>query len=457
MKKIFCLFLSVIAVVLFVFPVSATKQSCIGVTSAQTPTVEVSLLFSKKFGGNYKAAPTPPVVVGDTILLVSGMKLYKLNAETGEEIANVKMQGTTLYTTVAPLYADGKVFVALDEGIVQAFDYETMKSLWVYTDAIGGQALCPITYENGYIYTGFWVDETEYANYVCLSVKDENTKKETESKGAKWTCKALGGFYWAGCCVTDKYVVFGKDDGKKNSESASKIISLDKGTGKAVSSLKVTGDIRSSVTYSAETKSYYTSSKAGYVYKFSMDSSGKLGSLKTYTASGAVTATPVIYGGRLYVGCQNGSAGKFIVLDAETMKEIYCDDMQGYPQASMLVSTGYEQTKGKVYIYSTYNAKPGGITVFEDSQGQTAAVKAELFAPYTDMQQYCISTISAGEDGTLYYKNDSGNVFALKAKTNNIDKGDNTAQGDERKLSFFQKIIDFFKNIFAKIAAVFSK
>ena len=421
----------------------AQSQAYTGIASAQTPTSEARLLFSKKFGGNYKAAPTPPVVVGNTILLVSGVKLYKLNAETGEEIASVKMEGSTLYTTVSPLYADGKIFVSLDEGIVQAFDYKTMKSLWVYTDKIGGQALCPITYDNGYIYSGFWVDETEYANYVCLSVKDENTKKETESKNAKWTYKALGGFYWAGCCVTDKYVIFGKDDGKKNSESSSKIISLDKSTGKAVSSLAVKGDIRSSVTYSAETKSYYTSSKAGYVYKFSMDSEGKLSSLKSYKASGAVTATPVIYAGRLYVGCQNGSAGKFIVLDAKTMKEIYIADMQGYPQASVLVSTGYEEARGKVYIYSTYNAKPGGITVFEDSKGQTSAVKAELFTPSGESEQYCISTVTAADNGTLYYKNDSGYIFALKEKEENSS------------LSFFAKIIAFFKNIFAKIGALF--
>ena len=124
----------------------AQSQAYTGIASAQTPTSEASLLFSKKFGGNYKAAPTPPVVVGNTVLLVSGVKLYKLNAETGEEIASVKMEGSTLYTTVSPLYADGKIFVSLDEGIVQAFDYGTMKSLWVYTDSIGGQAISPITY-----------------------------------------------------------------------------------------------------------------------------------------------------------------------------------------------------------------------------------------------------------------------------------------------------------------------
>ena len=439
MKKLLSIILTIVLLV-STFSVICFAESVAynGITTAKTPVTAVTLSFSKKFGGNYKAAPTPPVVVGNTIILVSGVKLYKLNARTGEEIASVKMQGSTLYATVSPLYADGKIFVALDDGIIQAFDYKTMKSLWVYTDNLGGQAICPITYDNGYVYTGFWNDETEYANYVCVSSKDKNTKNETESKSAKWTYKALGGFYWAGCCVTDKYVVFGKDDGKKGSSNKSKIISLNKSTGKYVSGLSIKGDIRSCVTYSSETDSYYVSSKAGYIYKFTMNSSGKLGSLKTYTASGSVTTTPVIYKNRLYAGCQNGSAGKFLVLNAKTMKEIYSCDMLGYPQAAMLVSIGYEETKGKIYIYSTYNAKPGGITVFEDSPKQTKAVKTELFKPDSKMQQYCISTIAAGENGTLYYKNDSGNIFVLSEEKTDLQ-------------SIFEKIIATIKDIIAKI------
>ena len=417
----------------------AVSLSCNNITDTKTVTDSAVLKFSKKFGANYKGAPTPPIVVDDTLIVVSGIKLYKLDAETGEEIASVVMQGSSLYTTVSPLYADGMIFVQLDGGIVQAFDYKKMKSLWIYTDSLGGQALCPITYDNGYIYTGFWNGETDYANYVCLSAKDENTRNETESKSAKWTYKAVGGFYWAGCAVTDNYVVFGKDNGKDDSTSNSKIISLNKNTGAEVSSVTVKGDIRSSLSYAPSTDSYYVSSKAGYVYKIALNSSnGKLTLQNTYTASGAVTATPVVYNGRLYVGCQKGTAGEFVVLNASNMKKIYSSGMSGYPQATMLVSTGYESSNGKIYIYSTYNNNPGGITMFEDSAGQTSAVKKELFTPDDSMKQYCISTISASEDGTIYYKNDSGNIFAVGNK-------------EEKKLSFFKKIILAIKNFFAKL------
>ena len=440
MKKVLSILLGILTLISsFSFISNAVTVSNKNITDIKTVTDSAGLKFSKKFGSNYKGAPTPPIVVDDTLIVVSGVKLYKLNAETGEEISSVQMVGSSLYTTVSPLYADGMIFVQLDGGIIQAFDYKKMKSLWIYTDSLGGQALCPITYDNGYIYTGFWNGETDYANYVCLNANDENTRSETESKSAKWTYKALGGFYWIGCAVSGDYVVCGKDNGKDDSTSNSQIISLNKNTGAEASSITVKGDIRSSVSYATSTDSYYVSSKAGYVYKFSMNTSnGKLSLQNTYKAPGSVTATPVVHNGRLYVGCQKGTVGEFIVLNANNLSKIYSSSMSGYPQATMLVSTGYETSNGKIYIYSTYNNNPGGITMFEDAVGQTSAVKKELFTPDDSMKQYCISTISASEDGILYYKNDSGNIFAVANK-------------EEKKLSFFERIIQAIKNFFEKL------
>lgn len=440
MKKILSIFLVIITLISSFTIISyAVSVSDKHITDIKTVIDSAELKFSNKFGSNYKGAPTPPIVVDDTLIVVSGVKLYKLDAETGKEISSVQMVGSSLYTTVSPLYAEDMIFVQLDDGIIQAFDYKKMKSLWIYTDSLGGQALCPITYDNGYIYTGFWNGETDYANYACLNVKDDNTKNESENKTAKWTYKALGGFYWAGSVVSGDYVVFGKDNGKDNNTSNSKIISLNKNTGVEASSITVKGDIRSSVSYAPSTDSYYVSSKAGYVYKFSMNSSnGKLTLQNTYTAPGSITATPVVHNGRLYVGCQKGTAGEFIVLNASNLSKIYSSSMTGYPQATMLVSTGYESSNGKIYIYSTYNNSPGGITMFEDSAGQTSAVKKELFIPDDSMKQYCISTISVGEDGTIYYKNDSGNIFAVGNKK-------------EEKLSFFERIFLAIKNFFKKL------
>lgn len=440
MKKFYRLIAAVIVLTVFL---SITTYASQNITDYKTPTVLSELAFSKKFGSKYKTVPTPPIAVENTVILASGIKLYKLDGKTGEEISSVKMQGSSLYSTVSPLYADGKIFVQLDGGIVQAFDYKTLKSLWVYTDALGGQALCPISYSDGYVYTGFWNGETEYANYICLSTADEKPREETEKKEAVWTYKSLGGFYWSGCCVTDKFAVFGKDNGENDSTSNSYVVSLDKATGKQLSSIKVKGDIRSDVTYYSELNAFYTSSKAGYVYKFSANfSTGKLTLLASYKTSGSVTSTPVIYKNRLYIGSQKGAYGEFAVIDAEKMTKIYSCDMLAYPQATMLVSNAYEKSTGKIYIYSTYNGYPGGITVFSDSAGQMTAEKNELFTPNESMSQYCISTISAGKDGTLYYKNDSGYIFAITSKSN-------TSSIWKNIILFFKTIINFFKQIFS--------
>lgn len=416
MKKAVSFLLSVIIILGAFSAVSfAVSEPGTYITSFAAPTSSGKLKFSKKLGAGYMASPTTPVVVGDTLIVASGKKLYKLDAQTGDELESAVLSGSLGFGVATPLCADGKVFVQLDGGKIQAFDYKTMKSLWLYTDPLGGQALSPITFDGGFIYTGFWNGETENANFVCMSTKDEQPKKETEAKKAKWTYKVKGGFYWAGAAVTKNFVIVGTDDGTKGYSGKSKILALKKNNGKLSSSLITKGDIRSSVTYDSEIKSFFVSSKAGFVYRFKLrEKDGKLYSLSSYNASGSVTSSPVSYNGRVYFGAQTKSGGKFVVLDSSTMKKVYDCEMLGYSQSTALVCNKYDN---KVYVYMTYNEKPGGITVFEDSENQTVPKKTELFKPTGNMSQYCISSVTAGQDGTLYYKNDSGYVFAVCQNT----------------------------------------
>lgn len=408
-------------------------------TDSKTPVSSGKLKFSKKFGQGFVNTPTTPVVVGNTLIVAAGKKLFKLDAQTGDEIKSVSLEGTVGFAVAMPLYADGKIFVQLDGGKVQAFDYKTMKSLWLYTDELGGQGLSPLTYDSGFVYTGFWLGETQSANFVCLSAKDENPKKENEGKKARWTFKRKGGFYMAGAAVTDRFVFVGCDDGEKESAGNSLILSLNKATGKLVSSLKTKGDLRSSVTYDEELGAFFITSKSGFVYRFKADEkNGKLSSLASYKAGGSVTSSPAVYGGRVYFGCQSADAGKFIVLNAKTMKKVYDCEMPGFPQSTAMIATGND---GKVYIYMTYNRKPGGIVMFVDSPGQTAAKKTDLFTPPEDMSQFCLSSVTAGSDGTLYYKNDSGNIFAVTESTQ----------------SPFIKLMNTVLRILLKLALVFAQ
>ena len=331
------------------------------------------------------------------------------------------MVSNNTYTVVSPCVANGMIFVPLNDGKIQAFDFSTLKSLWVYTDALGGQSLCNITYNAGFIYTGFWKGETNNANYVCINVKDEKPGETNEAKKASWSFKSKGGFYLCDACVTSKFIVVGSENGVNDSTSNSRILALNKSTGKLAASLAVKGDVRSGVTYDSATNRYFTVSKAGYLYSFAVNSStGAFSSKKSLQLSGPATATPVIYGKRVYFGASNGSGGgRLYVVNASTLKVIYYSALDGYPQAPVLVSTGYEN-EGKIYIYATVNKKPGSVYVFSDSKNQKSESKSVLYSPDEKYSQFCISRISAGEDGTLYYKNDSGAIFALSSKSENF-------------------------------------
>lgn len=421
MKKFASLILAVIFICSsFSILAAAVDVAYTGTTSAKTPTGKCSLKFSKKLGEGYAFAPTAPVVSGKFLIVLSGNKLYKLKTSNGDVAQSAVVYGKNTYTTVSPCVADGKIFVQLDGGVIRAFDFETLKSLWVYTDPLGGQSLCNIVYSGGCIYTGFWNGETQNANYVCITTKDENTKKTDEAKKAKWSFKSSGGFYWADACVTSKLVIFGSDDGEKDSIGSGKVYALDKASGKKLGSLKLIGDLRSGVVYDSSLKRYFISSKSGYIFSFAVSSKGKFSGKKTLKLAGSASATPAIYNGRIYMGSSDGSTGgKFYVINGSTLKEIYHEDLSGYPQASPLLSTAYERD-GKVYIYQTLNSKPGPIYMFTDSKGQTKAEAKAIFTPDEKFSQYCISRIFAGNDGTLYYKNDSGNIFAVTQQSGNF-------------------------------------
>ena len=392
----------------FVFPVAAAARQ----TWARTPESAREPLFVKRMGLNYRTAPTPPVWENGVLYVVSGVKLYALDAKTGEELNSVKLAGSTMYTVVSPAIADGALYMPLDGGIVQAFDLKTLTPLWIYRDPLGGQALCPVTVDDGRVYTGFWNGETDEANYVCLVAADEDPLRADEEKTAVWTYACVGGFYKTGAAVYGNWLIFGCDDGERGDGGVSRVASLDKNTGRLASVLETKGDLRSETVYCAENDRFYIVSKAGFLYRFACDpADGRLGGLSVYDAPGGMTAAPEICGGRLYAACQYGTAGLFLVLDADTLREIYRAETPGYAQGG--ITLRMPDADGDTLIYTTYNRSPGGLLMFRDRAGQTAADMTEIYTPDAAHAQYCISPVSVGADGTLYYKNDSGHIFAI--------------------------------------------
>ena len=397
------------------------------ITDAKTPKSAESteLKWANKLGTGWTAAPSVQIIVDDSLVVMCGKVLYKLSLETGEIVQQADMVAAPNYGYTPPTYAEGMIFCPLANGTIQAFDADTLDSLWVYQDSLKGQSLSPITYADGCIYTGFWNGEAKDANYVCLTVNDEDTAQADEAKTAVWSKTVTGGFYWTGSVVLGDAVIVGTDDGASGSKGTSHVYSLNKATGEEISSLELTdaGDQRSSMAYSADMGRVFFTTKGGYLCSAAVSGAGVLSDLKMVNYNAQSTSTPVVCDGKVYFATgsgisSSGSKGNFVVADADTLEMCYYVGLLGYPQCSVLLSTAYYESEGKLYFYSTYNNNPGGLSLIKvDPTKETAEDALELVEVYdaAGYEQYCITSPICDDEGTIYYKNDSGNVLAVRA------------------------------------------
>lgn len=430
-----------------------------GVISMPTPIeAEKSVLYwANQLGEGYSGSALGcPIMVDGDLIVFAREEIFKVDAISGKVLTKAAMAGASSFAINSPTYYDGMIFVGLSNGRVQAFDAQTLKSLWLYTDELGGQPNCPIIVYDGYLYTGFWNSETGNANYVCLSVTDEDPQSNTEAKVPTWTITQPGGFYWAGSCVNDDFMLLGTDDGqtsyatKAGPNKTAQLLLLNPKTGEVLD--RYTGiyaDQRSSICYDKETDAYYFTTKGGYFYRARVTGSVgawkisevkplKLNNYKEEPENPAMsTCTPVVYNRRAYIGVSG--VGQFVaysghnltVIDLDKWEIAYQVRTQGYAQTSGLLTTAYEQASGNVYVYFFDNFTPGKLRVLSDRQGQTKPViktvetyndKGQLltydtpyvlFTPSGDEAQYAICSPIADEYGTIYFKNDSARLMAL--------------------------------------------
>lgn len=432
------------------------------VTTKKTPvSAEDGMLYwAKKIGsfstgtdGNASggSAVSSPILVNGALIVYAGSRLYRINKDTGETLQTGTMAGESSFSINSATYADGMLFVALSNGRVQAFNAETLDSLWIYTDPLGGQSNCPVTVCDGYVYTGFWKGETGDANYVCLSVTDEDPDEPLEAKTATWRYTKAGGFYWAGAYVSEDFMLLGTDDGEQGyTNGHGSILLLDPKTGRVLDRTDAPrGDVRSSICYDSESSAYYATSKGGDFIRIKLAedhrSIAQVDMLALANGVGGTamsTSTPVVYKGRAYVGVSGSSQFKMYtghnitVIDLSgAMSIAYRVETKGYPQTSGLLTTAYEKNGNDyVYVYFFDNYTPGTMRMLRDAKGQTTpsliTVEEEkdtayaIFTPNGAQAQYAICSPIVDENGTIYFKNDSCFLMAygstikeLKAST----------------------------------------
>ena len=67
-------------------------------------------------------------------------------------------------------------------------------------------------------------------------------------------------------------------------------------------------------------------------------------------------------------------------------------------------------------MYATYNKEPGGLYALKYDLGSKTFTGKEIFTPSGSAVQYNICSPIADADGVIYFKNDSGHIFALKER-----------------------------------------
>ena len=395
------------------------------IVNAPTPmnTDDVDQYWVVGGSGSYADSITQPLIINGYLYAQSGKKVLKIDPTNGEVKATGNLIGSSTYTTNPLGYGDGMIFAAIDSadgGCIQALNAETLAPLWT-SKKISGQMISPITYHNGYIYTGTWNSETAIGTYFALPVTDQNTSSTNETQDILWRVTHKGGFYWAGAYATDKYVVFGSDDGANegSSSASATLYSVDPLTGRKISTLTgIVGDIRSTIAY--DNGYVYFTTKGGYLYKAKVSTNGELSDLQSFQMANMATATPIVYDGVAFITCANSAdqfntTGTVYAINVNTMEKISTATTPAYVQASMLLSTAYESS-GKLYLYAANNFKAGTISVITYDKTTETLTCADLYNPAGDVAEHCICALICDANGTIYFKNDSGARFAIRSK-----------------------------------------
>ena len=399
------------------------------VTDAPTPTedAEAKWVIELKKSSDWNTYYSDPILVGDYLYVVVGNTLYKKNVDTGETVEGGTATLVDKVDSVSRIvYTDGLILIPLSTGRLQAVTVDTMVTKWV-TSALpnsskGGklQSLSAVTVKDGYAYFGAsaagWSD-CYGGNLLCVRISDGKVMWNKENENST-------GYYWAGMAFSGNYGVIGDDAGN--------VCTIDPATGNTVSTLKVSSKVRSTVL--TDGSFAYVVSYDGYLYKLSVASDGTLSEVAKVQFAYSSTSTPVLANGKIYVGGtslvsymggRSGNyeqhAGQLAVIDAATMKvetSIYkadgdyiCQMTSGKYYGGDVKSQPVVSIQGdKTYVYFTSNNNPG--CIYRYCVGDDEA--EVLYMPDSSGQQYCMSSISVGSDGSLYYANDSGKLFAVK-------------------------------------------
>lgn len=397
------------------WPGFADAGSGSAVTQAPTPTQgsEARWQQEMKDPSDWATYVSDPIIVNRRIYIATGSELRVLDAQTGATEASAAL-AASIDSVARMVYADGVVVVPLSGGRLQALTADALTTVWLTAelDAIGStgtqQSLTSLLVRDDCVYYGTTAAAFSGSSlsgyFLCVSLEDGSVRWST-SNGST-------GYYWSGAAAVGDWIVVADDAGTLSVRNAQ--------TGEQASFLPLGAQVRASVVAGSEDGVVFAVSNDGVLHKVRIDaatgSAAEVGRVAFGTSS---TSTPTIADGKVYVGgvSRDGAGstrggGVLAVIDEATLTidhEITGLDGGGELPGDVKSAPLVSLQGGQVYVYFTCNSTPGGIYSYRVGDASAMTV----FTPDADHQNYSMTSVVCGADGTLYYVNDSGALFAV--------------------------------------------
>lgn len=393
-------------------------------TTAPTPTGETkeSWVAQIKDPADWTTNVSDPIYVGDCVYIAAGSKLLQIDAKTGETVREGALVAP-INSIARMVYVGGRIIVPLSNGRLQALTADHLITTWMTPELLpnaqGGahQSLTTLTLGDGCVYYGTASADLNASYGGFLRCIDVQTGKVIWSQENTTT-----GYYWSGAALAGLYVVIGDDSGA--------VIARNAKTGAEVSRVDVGARVRSTVVTSDGGKTLFAVSSDGVLHRLSLSDAGVLSETGKVKFAKSSTCTPTVSGGKIFVGGQSEAYtqvskwvkayyGVLAVIDAKTLATTqvstfdgheFVGNMNGQATSADIQSAPVVSVQnGETYVYFTANCNPGG--VYRYRLGDTDA--SLIYTPDASHQNYCMASITVGPDGTLYYVNDSGALFAV--------------------------------------------
>nr|WP_300409701.1 hypothetical protein [uncultured Ruminococcus sp.] len=351
--------------------------------------------------GSYYAGQS--VIVDDYLYATGGGNLHKVDTKTGKG-ETVAVAGSTAFYYDYVAYGDGMIFVSTSSDI-EAFDIDTLQSLGKVKGTFNQYH--PMQYNKGYLVCNGNIYKVNKNSDNVLTQVGEGT---IGGDSFNWSQGVFANNYYYVVATNDIYCV----DYKTNTIKYQYKYDENRTT---------TYNIGGELAYDSTTDYlYWGSYKQKNLHAVKLNDNGDFDkeTYKSATISQESVCAPVVYNNRIYVA---GQGGTIDVIngnpdDNDFLSTIYTTNKIGMKiQSNPILSTGYEEETGNVYIYvQSYNA-PGNIYYLEDNENSTSGTLKQLSNLSTkSTAAYAYEQIAIDDEGQIYFFNEEGYLYCYGEK-----------------------------------------